>query len=217
MLEMPTASYPARTERNVIDSDGTLILSHGPLTGGSALTEKAAKEHKKPFLHIDLTETSRFGAAQLIASWISQAGIEILNVAGPRASKDPDIYQATKEIMRTVIKLCQIAEVMPDPSRAAPYLPRTVDETVEDLIPRLSLKDKALIARMDGDKVEYLFLSLGGHIRTKYPLWGSNKELMDSCREVAGKGDLSEDSASMVIVRGLWRRLRESHKLRAVK
>jgi len=38
LKEMPTASYPKRTEKNVLDSDGTLILSHGKLTGGSALT-----------------------------------------------------------------------------------------------------------------------------------------------------------------------------------
>jgi hypothetical protein len=214
---MPTGSYPARTEQNVIDSDGTLILSHGPLTGGSALTEKMARKHLKTHLHMDLTETSRFMAAQFIASWISQMDIQVLNVAGPRASKDPDIYQATKEVLGTVIKLCQIAEVMPDPSRAAPYLPRTVDETVEALISQLSLKDKALIARMDEDEVEYLFPTLGGYIRTKYLLWGSNKELMDSCRQIAREGDLSEDSASMVIVRGLWQTLRETHKLRAVK
>lgn len=104
LQEMPTASYQARTERNVVDSDGTLILSHGPLTGGSALTEEMAKKHTKPFLHIDLTETSRLGAAQRIASWISQMDIQVLNVAGPRASEDSDIYQATKEIMRAVIR-----------------------------------------------------------------------------------------------------------------
>jgi hypothetical protein len=33
--EMETGSYPKRTEQNVIDSDGTLIVSHGTLTGGS--------------------------------------------------------------------------------------------------------------------------------------------------------------------------------------
>lgn len=217
LQEMPTASYKARTERNVVDSDGTAILSHGRLTGGSALTEKMAKKHEKPSLHIDLTETSRFGAARLIASWIAQTGVEILNVAGPRASEDPDIYQATKEITRTVIKLCHIAEVMPDPSRPVPYLPRTVDETVEILISQLSFKDKAQIARMDEDEVEYLYLSLGGHVRTKYLLWGANKELVDSCRQVAGEGDLSEDRAPTVIVRAIWQRVRESHKLRLVK
>jgi hypothetical protein len=33
--EMPTGSYPARTEQNVIDSDGTVIFSRGKPTGGT--------------------------------------------------------------------------------------------------------------------------------------------------------------------------------------
>jgi hypothetical protein len=40
--EMPTASYPKRTEKNVIDSDGTLIISRGKPTGGSDYTRKMA-------------------------------------------------------------------------------------------------------------------------------------------------------------------------------
>ena len=35
LQEMPTSDYPKRTEQNVIDSDGTMIVCHGPLTGGS--------------------------------------------------------------------------------------------------------------------------------------------------------------------------------------
>ena len=43
LTEMPTDSYQERTEQNVIDSDGTVIISHGKLTGGSAYTQKMAK------------------------------------------------------------------------------------------------------------------------------------------------------------------------------
>jgi len=49
LQEMATSSYPARTEKNVIDSDGTLIISHGRLSGGSLSTKKVADEHL-PFL-----------------------------------------------------------------------------------------------------------------------------------------------------------------------
>ena len=45
--EMPTASHRARTEQNVIDSDGTVIISHGILTGGSAYTAKMARKHSR--------------------------------------------------------------------------------------------------------------------------------------------------------------------------
>jgi predicted Rossmann-fold nucleotide-binding protein len=50
--ELPTDSYPKRTEQNVIDSDGTLIVSHGPLTGGSDYTRQMAEKHGKPLMHI---------------------------------------------------------------------------------------------------------------------------------------------------------------------
>ena len=76
--EMPTNSYPARTERNVIDSDGTLIVSHGKLTGGSDLTRKFAIKHGRSWLHIDLNQTDHTDAAAKIKEWIIQEEIEIL-------------------------------------------------------------------------------------------------------------------------------------------
>jgi len=39
LQEMPTGDYSKRTEQNVLDSDGTLIVSHGMLAGGSAVTK----------------------------------------------------------------------------------------------------------------------------------------------------------------------------------
>jgi len=35
LKEMPTDSYPEHTKQNVIDSDGTLIIARGKLTGGT--------------------------------------------------------------------------------------------------------------------------------------------------------------------------------------
>jgi len=40
LQEMTTGSYPARTEKNVIESDGTLIIARGKLTGGSDYTRQ---------------------------------------------------------------------------------------------------------------------------------------------------------------------------------
>ena len=50
LQEMPSGSYEKRTEQNVLDSDGTVIISRGKLTGGSALTQKLAKKHIRPCL-----------------------------------------------------------------------------------------------------------------------------------------------------------------------
>ena len=52
LKEMETANYNKRTEQNVIDSDGTLIISHGKLTGGSEYTRDMVLGHGRPWLHI---------------------------------------------------------------------------------------------------------------------------------------------------------------------
>ena len=98
LREMETDSYSERTKANVADSDLTLIFSHGPLTGGSLLTQQFAEELGKPCVHIDLSgefqtleeKLSRFGNSH-------REGGVVLNVAGPRASGDPQIYDAVYE------------------------------------------------------------------------------------------------------------------------
>jgi hypothetical protein len=68
LQEMTTTSYPKRTEKNILDSDGTLIFSREKLTGGSALTRKLAKQHQKPWVHIDLDKHSKIEAVSSISS-----------------------------------------------------------------------------------------------------------------------------------------------------
>ncbi len=103
MREMPTDGYAERTERNVIDSDGTIIFSHGALDGGSALTEIRAEEHGRPHLHLDMERLSIAGAAGTLKEWIKNNAIRVLNVAGPRASKDPDIYRVTTAVLESLL------------------------------------------------------------------------------------------------------------------
>ena len=103
LKEMPTASYPPRTEKNILDSDGTLIICHGKLTGGSALTRKMAKKHDRPLLHLDMDKLSVSDASKTTASWIGRNNVQVLNVAGSRASKNPEIYKTTVEILKTAL------------------------------------------------------------------------------------------------------------------
>ena len=111
LKEMRTKIYAKRTEKNVVDSDDTLIVSHGKLSGGSQYTMDMAILHEKPWLHIDLTETSTLEAAQKVIEWTLDNGIETLNIAGPRARKDPVIYDFviaisddTNKILKPLIK-----------------------------------------------------------------------------------------------------------------
>jgi hypothetical protein len=108
LQEMPTGQYSKRTEQNILDSDGTLIVSHGLLTGGSALTRELAKQHRKPWIHIDLGATPYPEAARMVQEWVEQKRIKVLNIAGPRASKDPRIYQATMDLLEKVFFANQV-------------------------------------------------------------------------------------------------------------
>ncbi len=99
LREMPTTSYPKRTEQNVLDADATLIVSHGKLLGGSKLTETLALKHCKPCLHLNLNKLALEHAAALLQEWLAESGVRTLNVAGPRASEDPRIYQAVFHVL----------------------------------------------------------------------------------------------------------------------
>ena len=79
LQEMATASFPKRTEKNIRAADGTLIVSYGQLTGGSALTQKLARTHGCPCLHIDLKTVAPVEAAEKIRVWIHANKIEVLN------------------------------------------------------------------------------------------------------------------------------------------
>lgn len=103
LKEMPTADYAQRTRQNVLDSDGTLIISNGALTGGSALTRELAEKYHRPWFHADMLKLSVPQAAEKIRSWIRENNIEVLNVAGPRASNDANIHDLTFNILKTVL------------------------------------------------------------------------------------------------------------------
>jgi len=98
LQETATAEYEERTRLNVYDSDGTLILSHGPLRGGSQVTLEAAVDLGRPHKHLDLSELSPTDAIEKAIAWIGAHHIETLNVAGPRQSEDPDAYRMSRLI-----------------------------------------------------------------------------------------------------------------------
>lgn len=100
--EFDSFEYRPRTEKNVLAGDGTLIVSFGPLTGGSALTESLALRHDRPCLHINLEDTTDNQAVAAIMAWLRRYHIATLNVAGPRASGEPRIYQAVLNLLKKI-------------------------------------------------------------------------------------------------------------------
>ena len=100
LVEHAAADYAARTEANVADSDATLIVARGALSGGTALTRDVARRLGKPCLVIDLG--ARPDAAA-VREWIATHDVGVLNVAGPRESQRPGIGDDARAFLRDVL------------------------------------------------------------------------------------------------------------------
>ena len=99
-LESPESYY--RTEQNVIQSDGTLILNKGSLSEGTKLTHDFTIRYGKPSLIVQLDADKIIEPAHVIR-WIKGQLINTLNIAGPRESKCPGgIYAEALAYMKKV-------------------------------------------------------------------------------------------------------------------
>jgi hypothetical protein len=103
LAETETIDYRDRTEQNVLDSDGTLILTQGILTGGTALTQKFAQHYSRPVLVVNLAAPTE--ALQRVNDWLQFYQIEVLNVAGPRESHHPGIYRRAANFLDKLLVL----------------------------------------------------------------------------------------------------------------
>jgi len=98
LTETPSGDYSQRTEWNVRDSDGTAVFSiRGELRGGSLLTVEIAERYNKPVIHLRRDE--RTNHAHELRSFIYEFDISVLNVAGPRASEEPGVYQFVARVL----------------------------------------------------------------------------------------------------------------------
>lgn len=88
--------YRQRTIRNVRDSDATLIVSMAKeLTGGTLETRKYAEKIGKPCLHVWPGIEWR---ASLV-EWLGPNEVRVLNVAGPRASREQEVAGFVLEVL----------------------------------------------------------------------------------------------------------------------
>lgn len=109
LTEIPGSGYIERTRANVADSDGTVILHGEKLEGGTLQTRLFCDELGKPCLVIAREKTDIAGAAAAIADFVSRHGIRSLNVAGPRASKQPQIYDWAHAVISRLLERMQAA------------------------------------------------------------------------------------------------------------
>jgi len=109
LVPLAQGGYRERTRQNVLDSDGTVILvdgrlTGGRLTGGTRLTRICCLQVRKPLLLIDAANFTVAEAAEVIVRFIDAHGIRTLNVAGPRSSTWPDAHAFAFEIVTRVLR-----------------------------------------------------------------------------------------------------------------
>lgn len=100
--------YRARTLKNVQDSDGTVILFGGTLSGGTLLTQKLCVREKKPLIVVDSKLMRPLRAADAIVQFVDDNRIEVLNVVGPRLSGWSQGYAFALKVVGEVIARCQV-------------------------------------------------------------------------------------------------------------
>ncbi|MGD0744207.1 MAG: putative molybdenum carrier protein [Verrucomicrobiota bacterium] len=104
LKETSSGNYSMRTRRNVRDSGGTVIFSEGlELGGGTRETADIAREIGKPLLHLVSSLEIKKAATQLDA-FLKEHGIVVLNVAGPRASEEPDTGRFVQAVLSRALK-----------------------------------------------------------------------------------------------------------------
>jgi hypothetical protein len=92
LQETPSRHYSQRTRWNIQDSDATLVFSiKQVVTGGTRLTLELAKQLGKPVLHLSRNDGDLAPAATRVRAFLEQHQVRTLNVAGPRASQEPEI------------------------------------------------------------------------------------------------------------------------------
>jgi len=102
LRETPSSHYSQRTEWNVRDSDATVVFStKSPLTGGTRLTFELAKQLGKPVLHLSRDGANSLAAGNALRSFVDEHHVRTLNVAGPRASQEPEIAAFVRAILET--------------------------------------------------------------------------------------------------------------------
>lgn len=111
MRETSSSSYPPRTSLNVRDADGTMIVSFGSTLGrGSLRTREVAAAMDAPCLHVRVTESGQVAPPlnlDQVVRWLVDHAIQILNVAGPRESREPGLQEATRKFLVQAIEACR--------------------------------------------------------------------------------------------------------------
>jgi hypothetical protein len=99
LSETESDQYDERTQLNIENTDGTLIIYQDKFDLGTELTLGLCNKIGKPVI---LVKSDDEETIQIIQTWIKINKIKVLNVAGPRISNDPGVFDLTIKILRKI-------------------------------------------------------------------------------------------------------------------
>jgi hypothetical protein len=125
--DRPDVPRSLRTEWNVRDSDGTLIIhmvSDGPTSPvdrGTDWTEDAAKRHKRPLYVVEVTSATMVEAElEKVGAWMRKEGIRVLNIAGPSDRTAPAAGDWSYQFLLRLFKAVRAEGGAPNGGPATP-------------------------------------------------------------------------------------------------
>ena len=110
VVELKSATYRARTIQNIADSDGTLVIYFEYLEGGTEQTVAHCIRRHRPYKLVDAAVLSASEGAGLAAGFVARYQVGVLNVAGPRQSKQPRAAAYAHALISTLLRSADSAE-----------------------------------------------------------------------------------------------------------
>ncbi|PTN08762.1 putative molybdenum carrier protein [Mangrovibacterium marinum] len=104
LVELQSPYYDDRTRRNIIESDATLIISKGKLSGGTLLTANFTRHIGKPVFIFELSPFFIDNTFDNLCDFMETYQVSTLNIAGPRASQWDKAYESAYHIVKLLIK-----------------------------------------------------------------------------------------------------------------
>jgi len=104
--ELQGGGFSERTLQNVKDSNGTVVIYPVELRGGTEQTIRFCVAVERPYQLIDASTVATEDAAKLIADFVCNDKIDILNIAGPRQSEWPEGYDYISRVLEIFLTIC---------------------------------------------------------------------------------------------------------------
>ena len=100
LQETSDKDHYVRTENNVRDSDGSLLIYRGRLHGGTAYAVEMAKQLGRPVMAVNMEKPP---AVSDVVAWIEKNRLQVLHIGGQRENSSPGIYSQAGDFIRTII------------------------------------------------------------------------------------------------------------------